>query len=297
VDHLLDIVDALERQGVPLGRRVGLLSNTAALGASLRGAADQAGLEAVADNHSVPLSPAIRLIQRAFTSMAAPGHVDVVIAGILAPPTSDAVSALRQMAIAARPPGVVHLGCLVSSTGRFAAVQEAVRADGALPPLHATPYAVSRAAAGMLAAALRPEADDDEPAQREDVDPAAARAVVERWRSGVGTLAGDLGAEDLRELLGAYGIGLLPARRITDAEDGLAQAAGIGYPVALKSTDPELRHRADLGGVRLGIPDEVQLRHAVEAMRRDLSYSSAPLEVQAMAPAGVPMVVRSVEDP
>src|SRR5699024_75691 len=123
-------------------------------------------------------------------------------------------------------------------------------------------------------------------------DPAAARSVVQRWRSGVGTAGGELGAEDTRELLGAYGIGLLPSHGIGDVDDALEQAARLGYPVALKSTDPVLRHRADLGGVRLAIPDAVQLRHAVEAMRRDLSYSSAPLEVQAMAPAGVPMVDR-----
>ena len=107
----------------------------------------------------------------------------------------------------------------------------------------------------------------------------------------------DLSVEEITTLLAAYGIDQLPTRRITDAEDALAQAAEIGYPVALKSTDPVLRHRADLGGVRLGIPDAVQLRHAVDSMRSDLSYSTAPLEVQAMAPAGVPMVVRSVEDP
>lgn len=297
VDHLLDVVDALGRQGVPLGRRVGLLSNTAALGASLRGAADQAGLDVVADNHSVPLSPDVRLIQRAFTSMAAPGNVDVVIAGILDPLTGDGVEVLRQMAIVARHSEVVLLVCLVTSTDRFAAVQKAVREDGALPPVHATPYAVSRAAAGMLAAARRPLADDEAPAQREDVDRAAARAPVERWRAGVGSADGELGTDDLDELLAAYGIEVLPSRRIEDVEDALARAAEIGYPVALKSTDPVLRHRADLGGVRLDIPDAVQLRHAVEGMRRDLSYSSAPLELQAMAPAGVPMVVRSVEDP
>lgn len=67
--------------------------------------------------------------------------------------------------------------------------------------------------------------------------------------------------------------------------------------MALKSTDPVLRHRADLGGVRLAIPDAIQLRHALAQMRADLSYSSAPLAVQSMAPAGVPVVVRSVEDP
>jgi len=297
VDHLLDVVDAIGRQGLPLGRRVGLLSNTAALGASLRGAADQAGLDVVAENRSVPLSPDPRLIQRAFTSMAALGQVDLVLAGMLDPLTGDAVEVLRQMAIVARHSEVVLLVCLVSSTERFGEVQEAVRHDAALPPVHATPFAVARAGAGMMAAALRPEVDDEEPAQREDLDRAAAREVVERWRSEPGPAGEDLSAEDTRALLGAYGIDLLSARRITDAEDALAQAARIGYPVALKSTDPVLRHRADLGGVRLEIPDAVQLRHAVESMRRDLSYSSAPLEVQAMAPAGVPMVVRSVEDP
>ena len=106
-----------------------------------------------------------------------------------------------------------------------------------------------------------------------------------------------LEGDDVAALLAAYRIDLLRGDRISGEEDALAAAAEIGYPVALKSTDPVLRHRADLGGVRLGIPDAVQLRHALRAMRRDLSYSTAPLEVQAMAPAGVPMVVRSVEDP
>ncbi|AXK44979.1 GNAT family N-acetyltransferase [Brachybacterium saurashtrense] len=297
VDHLLDVVDAIGRQGLPLGRRVGLLSNTGALGASLRGAADQAGLHVVADNRSVPLAADPRLIQRGFTSMAALGEVDLVVAGILDPLTGSAVEVLRQMAVVARHSEVVLLVCLVTSAERAAEVQEAVRTDPSLPPVHATPYAVARAASGMMAAALRPEADDEEPAQREDVDRAAARAVVERWREAGAAPGRALPAAEARALLGAYGIAQLEARSFAEVEEAVEHAARIGYPVALKSTDPVLRHRADLGGVRLDIPDEVQLRHAVEGMRRDLSFSSAPLEVQAMAPAGVPMVVRSVEDP
>src|SRR5690625_6869425 len=73
VDHLMDIVDAIGRQGVPQGPRVGLLSNTAALGAALRGAADQTDMQVVVDDRSVPLAPDPRLIQRAFISMAGLG--------------------------------------------------------------------------------------------------------------------------------------------------------------------------------------------------------------------------------
>src|SRR5690625_1568216 len=150
----------------------------------------------------------------------------------------------------------------------------------------------------MLQAALRPSADDEEPAVREDVDRAAARALVRGHApSSARTGPIDLPVPAVGELLAAYGIEILPSQVVDTVEDAVAAATATGFPVALKSTDPVLRHRADLGGVRLEIPDAIQLRHAYEAMRRDLSYSSATLEVQAMAPAGVPMVVRSVEDP
>src|SRR5690625_461685 len=298
VDHLMDIVDAIGRQGVPQGPRVGLLSNTAALGAALRGAADQTDMQVVLDTRSVPLAPDPRLIQRAFVSMAGLGHADLVLAAMLDPLTGDPVEVIRQMAVVARHSEVSLLVCLITSEERMAEVRRAVREDPSLPPVHATPFGTVRTASGMLRAALRPSADDEEPAVREDVDRAAARALVQTHvpsSAEAGPI--DLPAPAAAELLSAYGIEILPSQVVGTVEDAVAAATATGFPVALKSTDPVLRHRADLGGVRLEIPDASQLRHAYEAMRRDLSYSSAPLEVQAMAPAGVPMVVRSVEDP
>ena len=43
--------------------------------------------------------------------------------------------------------------------------------------------------------------------------------------------------------------------RVDDAEAAVAAAEEIGYPVVLKSTAPWLRHRPDLGGVRLDLAD------------------------------------------
>ena len=68
--------------------------------------------------------------------------------------------------------------------------------------------------------------------------------------------------------------------------------------MALKTTDPTLRHRLDLGGVRLDIQDPESLRLNILQMRRALEpYGSSSLEVQAMAPVGQACTFRAIEDP
>ena len=297
VDHLLDVVDAIGRQGLPRGPRVALLSNSPALGASLRGAADAAGTPVDVDDREVPLAADPRVMQRALTSLAALDRTDLLIAGIIDPLTGDVLGALRQMATIARHSEVTLVVCLITDHERMREVQDAVRADPLLPPVHATPADAVRAAAGMRAARLRPAVDEDERAEREDVDRAAARDLVAAQVPDTPGERRELDPEATRALLAAYGLPLLPTLPATTPEEAVRAAAQLGYPVALKSADPVLRHRADLGGVRLDLPDAVQLRHAHARMTEELSFSSAPLEVQTMAPTGVPMVVRSVEDP
>ena len=299
VDHLMDVTDAIARQGLPQGPRVGLLSNTPALGEALRGAADLSAFDVVVDNRSVPLAASHRLVQRAFTSMAALGDVDLVVAGVLDPLVGDPVAMVRQMSDVARGAGVALLVCLISTQERAAAVQSAVRADPHLPPVHATPRTAVRAAAGMLAAAIRPGAQDEPVPVFDDIDRDRARRIVEHAlaSSASSTAPVELPPEQVEEILAAYGLDVLPARRAASAQEAVVLADELGYPAVLKSADPVLRHRADLGGVRLGIADPEQLRRDFAQMQRDLAYSHAPLEVQRMAPPGVPVVVRTTEDP
>jgi acyl-CoA synthetase (NDP forming) len=87
---------------------------------------------------------------------------------------------------------------------------------------------------------------------------------------------------------------------VRTAREAVAAAEELGWPVALKIASPALRHRADLGGVRLDIADAEDLTEDAERMLAAASaLLPAPdpvLEVQAMAPTGVACVVRSVED-
>ncbi|MET7369748.1 GNAT family N-acetyltransferase [Streptomyces sp. NPDC005566] len=103
--------------------------------------------------------------------------------------------------------------------------------------------------------------------------------------------------DEAAELLGRYGIAVRPALPAPDPQAAIAAAAQLGYPVALKTTAPHLRHRADLGGVRLDLANESALGRAYGELT-ELLGTPAELRpvVQAMAPRGVDTVVRASID-
>ncbi|MFF5088429.1 bifunctional acetate--CoA ligase family protein/GNAT family N-acetyltransferase [Streptomyces niveus] len=167
----------------------------------------------------------------------------------------------------------------------YPAAERAVRAIG-----QAVSYAQWRRQAAELGKV--PEYDD--------IDESGAAGVIERL---LGAASPDprgvgLGDDDTRELLGRYGIAVRPTLPAPGADRAVEAAARLGYPVALKTTAPHLRHRADLGGVRLDLADEAQVRTAYRELT-DLLGAPADLlpVVQAMAPRGVDTVVRAVIDP
>ncbi|QOR69119.1 GNAT family N-acetyltransferase [Ruania alkalisoli] len=103
-----------------------------------------------------------------------------------------------------------------------------------------------------------------------------------------------------RELLATHGVSSWPEMRVESVSDAVEAAAQIGWPVALKATDDVLRHRSDLGTVRLDLSTQEELAEAyrtMEAQVRALLGRSASFDVQAMAPPGVACVVRAAEDP
>ncbi|WP_406103504.1 GNAT family N-acetyltransferase [Streptomyces sp. NBC_01003] len=108
----------------------------------------------------------------------------------------------------------------------------------------------------------------------------------------------ELAPEDARALLARYGIVVRQTLPAPGPDEAAAAGRILGYPVALKTTAPHLRHRADLGGVRLDLANEEELRRAYEELSETLGKPEElrPV-VQAMAPRGVDTVVRAVIDP
>jgi acetate---CoA ligase (ADP-forming) len=75
---------------------------------------------------------------------------------------------------------------------------------------------------------------------------------AERWQH---LLTRPQSAAVLFDLLRDYGIQAVRARPAATRAEALDAAAEIGYPVVIKTDEPGIAHKSDVGGVRLGLAD------------------------------------------
>jgi acetyltransferase len=94
-----------------------------------------------------------------------------------------------------------------------------------------------------------------------NVDEEKVKSVFDRCRS-EGRL--ELGELEAREILEAYRIPVPKAEVACDVEEAKKIAAGMGYPVVLKIVSPNILHKTDVGGIKVGIEDEKELEESYD---------------------------------
>ena len=99
-----------------------------------------------------------------------------------------------------------------------------------------------------------------------------------------------------KQVLAAYGIPVIADRTARDADEAVAAARAIGYPVALKVDSPGILHKTEAGGVRLALFDEAAVREAfgaiiISANRHAPGAAIRGVLVQPMAERGVEAIV------
>ncbi len=105
-----------------------------------------------------------------------------------------------------------------------------------------------------------------------------------------------------KDVLRAAGIAVPPGRLARTADEAVAVASEIGFPVALKAQAAALAHKTEAGGVLLGVSDADAiyrgLDHAVcERRTRAARLALDGVLVEAMAARGLELVAGARRDP
>lgn len=103
-----------------------------------------------------------------------------------------------------------------------------------------------------------------------------------------------------KALLARYGIDVPKTAVVKNAGEVEAAVAGLRLPVVVKVISPDILHKSDAGGVRVGLDSADAVRRAIEEMAQLPKIKPARVEgwlVEEMAPAGQELVIGGLRDP
>jgi len=99
-----------------------------------------------------------------------------------------------------------------------------------------------------------------------------------------------------KELLGQAGINVVPTRLATSRSEAAAISRQLGFPVALKIASPDIVHKSDAGGVKLGLEIQERVEQAYDDILRNVrqKYPQAGIRgisVQKMVLPGIEVII------
>jgi len=103
-----------------------------------------------------------------------------------------------------------------------------------------------------------------------------------------------------KELLAGFGITVPRSLMVKDADEANAACAKLKAPLALKVVSPDILHKSDAGGVKVGLKTAAEVEEAVRAMMKLPAIAGARVDgflLEEMAPAGQEIVIGGLRDP
>ena len=283
IEELFDMAMAFAVLAPPRGRRTAVLTNSGGPGVLAADALEEQGLDLVELRPETvarvaPLFPAEASIRNPLDMIAsanAPGYrsaldalladpgVDAAVA-IFTPPlgvrTTDVAEAIGE--VGAAHPGKPLLAVLMGREGLPQGKRELQEAG---VPAYIFPESAARALGALVRhgeRATRPLRDVPSAAAL-GVDATRVRAIVDAARA-----RGErkLPEVDALAVVEAYGVPTVGARVARSAEEAAELADALGGPVVLKVVSPQVIHKTDVGGVRLGVVGGAAARGAFEGV-------------------------------
>ncbi|WP_417219024.1 GNAT family N-acetyltransferase [Arthrobacter sp.] len=328
---LMDVAQLFATQPLPRGNGLAVVANSSALARVVEDNAEQHELNVVLRERELVLhdgaSQALPRLRRTLRSLLARDQVDCLVLAVLPVPGITHRELAAVLHEAGREAGKTVLASFTGimdpaepAVGLLQMPQPPAPAPAAGPadtpaatgndgdpgaplqqavPTYVSPGGAIEALSEMVRYVAWRDRDFGLHIESEGIDRARADELLARHMQEVrGTDLLTLSPQAAAELLACYGIGVLESAPFADEDEAVRAAHRMGWPVALKARDQYLRHRLDLGGVRLNITDEDALRSNIRHMQQMLRpFGADDLEVQTMAPSGQGCVVRALEDP
>jgi acyl-CoA synthetase (NDP forming) len=164
-------------------------------------------------------------------------------------------------------------------------------------PSYPAVEAAVRALARVVDYAAWLQRHDDSAGVVDNIDPESAKRLANKilMDNPDGRALED---DELRELLGCYGVELWDRAHAASVDEAVAAGERLGWDVVLKATAERLRQRPDQAHVWRNIDNEEEMRDAWESLLGIISDpAEAEFVVQRTAAPGVPIAIGVLEDP
>jgi acyl-CoA synthetase (NDP forming)/RimJ/RimL family protein N-acetyltransferase len=300
VHQLFDVAQLLVHQPLPRGPRVAIVGNSTALGALTAEACVSWGLEITHGPVCLPAEATSAEFTTALEAAFEDEGVDSVLTCFTPPLVTsgvDVAHAVVESAGRSEKPCVSTFLGMRGVTAVLSGQDREVHGDARAVPAYPMPEDAVRSLVAATRYGQWRARDRGELVNPSGVNREAVERIVERILADA-PAGRALEPTEAQTLLAAYGVELWPTIAVETADDAVAAAQHLGYPIVLKSTSPTVRHQPGLAGIRLDLGTEASVREAFESLSLRLSPLDADtFVVQRMATPGVACVIRTAEDP
>jgi 3-hydroxypropionyl-CoA synthetase (ADP-forming) len=103
-----------------------------------------------------------------------------------------------------------------------------------------------------------------------------------------------------KQVLTEYGVKVPPYALVTREEDAAAKGKQMGFPLVAKIVSPDILHKTDVKGVKVGLQNEAQVSEAFRDMHSRLSKQYSTVKgvlLEKMVPPGAELIVGLQNDP
>ena len=124
------------------------------------------------------------------------------------------------------------------------------------------------------------------------------RQIIEKIRSEARVSLNEI---ESKELLKLAGINVLDTRLAASKQEAIAISKQLGFPIVLKIASPDILHKSDAGGVKLGLKTPGQVDKACDQILKATSQRHPRarvqgISVQKMARPGVEVIIGMSKD-